>query len=158
MRELDPDHFQNIDQKNPVRLMRALEVKLATGKSISSFRTSKKKEHPFKIVKIGLELDRAELYKRIDERMDSMIQLGLFEEARQLYPYKDLNALQTVGYREIFEYLDGQYDREEAVRLLKRNSRRYAKRQLTWFKRDEEIVWFKSDQVQEIINVIESGQ
>jgi len=157
MRELDPDHFQNIDQKNPVRLMRALEVKLATGKSISSFRTSKKKEHPFKIVKIGLELDRAELYKRIDDRMDSMIQQGLFEEARQLYPYKNLNALQTVGYREIFEYLDGQYDKDEAVRLLKRNSRRYAKRQLTWFKRDEEIVWFKSDRIDDIVSAIQAS-
>jgi len=157
MRELDPEHFNVIDQKNPVRLMRALEVKMASGKSISSFRTSKKKEHLFKIVKIGLELDRAELYKRIDARMDSMIQQGLFEEADQLRSYKDLNALQTVGYREIFEYLDGQYDKDEAVRLLKRNSRRYAKRQLTWFKRDEEVMWFKSDQVQEIINIIERG-
>ena len=156
MRELDPEHFQSIDQKNPVRLMRALEVKMATGKSISSFRTSKKKEHLFKIVKIGLELDRAELYKRIDARMDSMIQQGLFEEAQQLYSYKDLNALQTVGYREIFEYLDGQYDKEEAVRLLKRNSRRYAKRQLTWFKRDEEIVWFKPDLVDDIKSVIQN--
>lgn len=156
MRELDPEHFQSIDQKNPVRLMRALEVKMATGKSISSFRTSKKKEHLFKIVKIGLELDRAELYKRIDARMDSMIQQGLFEEAQQLYSYKDLNALQTVGYREIFEYLDGQYDKAEALRLLKRNSRRYAKRQLTWFKRDEEITWFKSDQVDEIVSAIQA--
>ena len=157
MRELDPDHFQNIDQKNPVRMMRALEVKMATGKSISSFRTARKKEHPFKVVKIGLELERAELYKRIDERMDSMIHQGLFEEAQSLYPHKNLNALQTVGYREIFDYLDGQYDKDEAVRLLKRNSRRYAKRQLTWFKRDEEIVWFKRDQIGEIVSVIQTA-
>ena len=146
MRELDPDHFKRIDQKNPVRLMRALEVKIATGNSIASFQTSAKKSLPFKVVKIGLELDRAELYKRIDSRMDHMIQEGLFEEAKRFYKVKHLNALQTVGYREIFDYLDGQYDREEAVRLLKRNSRRYAKRQLTWFKRDEEIVWFKPEQ------------
>jgi tRNA dimethylallyltransferase len=158
MRELDPDHFQKIDQKNPVRLMRALEVKLSTGKSISSFQTLAKKEHPFAIVKIGLELGRAELYKRIDDRMDSMIQLGLFEEARQLFSYKNLNALQTVGYREIFEYLDGQYDRDEAVRLLKRNSRRYAKRQLTWFKRDEETVWFRPDQFNELLKVIQHDE
>ncbi len=156
MRELDPEHFQKIDQRNPVRLMRALEVKLATGKSISAFQTSTKKEHPFTVIKIGLELDRAELYKRIDDRMDQMIALGLFEEAAQLLPYRNLNALQTVGYREIFDYLDGQYDREEAVRLLKRNSRRYAKRQLTWFKHDEEIVWFRPDQVNELLNVIQN--
>jgi tRNA dimethylallyltransferase len=157
MRELDPEHFQKIDEKNPVRLMRALEVKLATGKSIASFQTSVKKSHPFKIIKIGLELDRAELYKRIDERMDKMIEVGLFEEAEQFYKLKHVNALQTVGYREIFDYLDGQYDKEEAVRLLKRNSRRYAKRQLTWFKRDEEILWFKPDQIKEILTVIEKA-
>lgn len=157
MRELDPGYFQKIDQKNPVRLMRALEVKLSTGKSISSFQTITKKEHPFSIVKIGLELDRAELYKRIDERMDQMIALGLFEEAHQLVPHRNLNALQTVGYREIFEYLDGKYDREEAVRLLKRNSRRYAKRQVTWFKRDEEIVWFRPDQFNELLSVIQTN-
>ena len=158
MRELDPEHFKTIDQKNPVRLMRALEVRISTGKSISSFQTSKKKELPFRVVKIGLELDRAELYKRIDDRMDSMIQLGLFEEAKELYPFRSQNALQTVGYREIFDYLDGQYDREEAVRLLKRNSRRYAKRQLTWFKRDEEIVWFKSNEFDHILKYIQSSK
>jgi tRNA dimethylallyltransferase len=154
LRELDPDHFKRIDQKNPVRLMRALEVKIGTGQSISSFQSLAKRELPFRVIKIGLELDRAELYKRIDERMDGMIASGLFEEAGQLHAYKHMNALQTVGYREIFEYLDGQYDREEAVRLLKRNSRRYAKRQLTWFKRDEEIKWFRPDQMNEIMNVI----
>ena len=142
MRELDPSYFQQIDQKNPVRLMRALEVKIATGKSISDFQTRVKRTHPFSVVKIGLELERAVLYTRIDERMDSMIDSGLMEEAKALYPFKNLNALQTVGYREIFDYLDGQYDWDEAVRLLKRNTRRYAKRQLTWFKRDEDIRWF----------------
>ncbi|HEY3429790.1 MAG TPA: tRNA (adenosine(37)-N6)-dimethylallyltransferase MiaA [Cyclobacteriaceae bacterium] len=157
MRELDPEHFKRIDQKNPVRLMRALEVKIATGKSISSFQTSAKKSLPFKVVKIGLELDRAELYKRIDHRMDLMIQAGLFDEVQKFYAVKHLNALQTVGYREIFDYLDGQYDKEEAVRLLKRNSRRYAKRQLTWFKRDEEIAWFKPEQLKEIVNKIQQS-
>ncbi len=155
MRELDTDHFQKIDQKNPVRLMRALEVKIATGRSIADFQISVKKQHPFKIVKVGLELDRLTLYKRIDERMDSMIASGIFEEAQKLYPHKNRNALQTVGYREIFEYLDGKYDKEEAVRLLKRNSRRYAKRQLTWFKRDEEIVWLRPDQLNELLNLIQ---
>ena len=156
MRELDPEHFQKMDHKNPVRLMRALEVKIATGKSIADFQILARKQHPFKIVKVGLESDRSALYKRIDERMDSMIAVGLFEEAQKLYPYKNRNALQTVGYREIFEYLDGKYDKEEAVRLLKRNSRRYAKRQLTWFKRDEEIVWFTSDRLDEVVLKIQN--
>lgn len=154
MRELDPAHFQQIDQKNPVRLMRALEVKIATGKSISDFQTKVKKKHPFSVIKIGLELERAVLYSRIDERMDSMLNSGLLEEAKSLYPFKNLNALQTVGYREIFDYLDGQYDWEEAVRLLKRNTRRYAKRQLTWFKRDEGIIWFSPSDVAEITSHI----
>jgi tRNA dimethylallyltransferase len=154
MRELDPEHFKNIDQKNPVRLMRALEVKIATGKSIGEFQISLRKQHPFEIVKVGLELERSELYKRIDDRMDQMISNGLFEEAQQFYPKRNLNALQTVGYREIFDYLEGQYDKEEAVRLLKRNSRRYAKRQLTWFRRDEEIKWFKPSQVESMLAYI----
>jgi tRNA dimethylallyltransferase len=157
MRELDPNHFANLDQKNPVRLMRALEVRIATGKSISSFRSATRKEHPFSIIKIGLELDRSVLYKRIDDRMDAMIQAGLFEEAKSLVAFKNLNALQTVGYREIFEHLEGKYDRVEAVRLLKRNSRRYAKRQLTWFKRDEEITWFKPNQLNEMLSVIKTN-
>jgi len=154
MRELDPEYFQKIDQKNPVRIMRALEVKMTTGKSISSFQKAQKKNHPFKVIKIGLELDRATLYQRIDDRMDRMIAIGLFEEAKSLYPMKHLNALQTVGYREIFDYLDGKYDKDEAVRLLKRNSRRYAKRQLTWFKRDEEMRWFSPDKVDLIVKYI----
>lgn len=157
MRELDPAHFQQIDQKNPVRLMRALEVKIATGKSISDFQTRAKRTHPFSVVKIGLELERAVLYTRIDERVDSMIDSGLFEEAKTLYPFKNLNALQTVGYREIFDYLDGQYDREEAIRLLKRNTRRYAKRQLTWFKRDEDIRWYNPSDGTGIISHIQGS-
>jgi len=157
MRELDPDHFKNIDQKNPVRLMRALEVKLATGKSIASFQSAVKKNHPFGIVKIGLELDRAALYKRVDDRMDAMIADGLFEEASSFYSFRNLNALQTVGYREIFEHLEGKYNKEEAIRLLKRNSRRYAKRQLTWFKRDELISWFKPDQIDTILSFIKEN-
>lgn len=158
MRELDPAYFQQIDQKNPVRLMRALEVKIATGKSISAFQTRVKRTHPFSVVKIGLELERAVLYSRIDKRMDSMIDSGLLKEAKSLYPFKNLNALQTVGYREIFDYLDGQYDWEEAVRLLKRNTRRYAKRQLTWFKRDEDIKWFSPSDEAEIITHIHDSK
>jgi tRNA dimethylallyltransferase len=106
------------------------------------------------VVKIGLELPRGELYRRIDDRMDQMIAAGLFEEAKELYIYKDHNALQTVGYQEIFDYMDGKYDRDEAVRLLKRNSRRYAKRQLTWFKRDEEIHWMHPQDIAGILKLI----
>lgn len=157
MRELDPEHFKTIDQKNPMRLMRALEVKIATGKSISTFRKKATKNLPFKIIKIGLELERAKLYERIDNRMDTMIAQGLFEEAKQLYPFKDKNALQTVGYQEIFDCMDGKYDREEAIRLLKRNSRRYAKRQLTWFKRDEQINWFKPEDTKSVLESIQNS-
>ncbi len=154
MQELDPLHFQSIDRMNPHRLIRALEVRIATGMSITSFRAEKHRKHDFTIVKIALELPREELYKRIDHRMDEMIEAGLFEEAERLYPYRDMNALQTVGYREIFDYLDRHYDREEAIRLLKRNTRRYAKRQLTWFKRDAEFRWFMPDQYDGIVQYI----
>ncbi|MBL7834989.1 MAG: tRNA (adenosine(37)-N6)-dimethylallyltransferase MiaA [Cyclobacteriaceae bacterium] len=157
MRELDPEHFKKIDQKNPMRLMRALEVKLATGKSISEFQKQTTKELPFKVIRIGVEVERARLYERIDKRMDDMIAQGLFEEAKGLYAYRHKNALQTVGYQEIFGFIDGQYDREEAVRLLKRNSRRYAKRQLTWFKRDEQIRWFKPDDVSSMMEYIQNS-
>lgn len=156
MRELDPEHFKTIDQKNPMRLMRALEVKIATGKSIASFQKKAVKTLPFRVVKIGLELERARLYERIETRMDEMITHGLFEEAQELYPFKEKNALQTVGYQEIFAFMDGQYDRPEAIRLLKRNSRRYAKRQLTWFKRDEAIKWFNPLNLQPILAYIKS--
>ena len=145
MKLLDPDHLLDIDSKNPHRLIRALEVKMSTGSSIASFRTKNKLQHPFSITKIGLELPREDLYRRIDERMDRMIQDGLFEEAESLYPQLHCQTLQTVGYKEIFDFIDGNYDREEAIRLLKRNSRRYAKRQLTWFKRDAGIRWFSAN-------------
>jgi tRNA dimethylallyltransferase len=155
MKTLDPDHFETIDQQNPHRLMRALEVKIGTGLSISTFRKKAKLEHSFSIVKIGLDLPREVLNKRIDERMDQMIRDGLFEEAKNVYPFKDQQALQTVGYQEIFDFMEGQYDKEEAIRLLKRNSRRYAKRQMTWFKRDAEIVWMNPVNIDEIYNVVQ---
>jgi tRNA dimethylallyltransferase len=157
MKELDPELFETIDQQNPQRLMRALEVRLGTGTSISTFRKKEKLTHDFKIVKIGLELPREELYTRIDDRMDAMIDQGLFTEAEQLYAFKNHNALQTVGYQEIFDFMDGHYDKEEAVRLLKRNSRRYAKRQLTWFKRDAEIKWFSPYDMDVIVEYINSS-
>jgi len=144
---LDPDYFQIVDQMNPHRLIRSLEINYFSGKPMSYFRQKKKKELPFDVMKIGLQLPREELFARIDQRMDEMIELGLFEEAERFYKYKHVNALQTVGYQEIFYFLDGLYDKEEAIRLLKRNTRRYAKRQMTWFKKDTEIAWFRPDEV-----------
>jgi tRNA dimethylallyltransferase len=141
----DSDYYAKVDVNNPHRLIRALELNRASGQSVGSFRKKSKKELPFEVIKIGLELPREELFQRIDDRMDAMIAKGLFEEAEKFYPQKALNALQTVGYQEIFGFMDGQYDREEAIRLLKRNSRRYAKRQLTWFRKDEEVKWFRPD-------------
>lgn len=142
---LDPDFYKTIDQQNPHRLIRALEVSMFTGKSIQHFRGKLKREHSFEVIKIGLEMEREKLYERINMRMDKMIEQGLFEEAKGLFPLKHLNALQTVGYQEIFDYLDGKYDREEATRLLKQHSRHYAKRQITWFKRDQEVRWLEAD-------------
>jgi tRNA dimethylallyltransferase len=143
MKLLDPNHFINMDQQNPQRLLRALEVRIGTGESISFFQKKEKKtSRDFNVLKIGLELPREQLYDRINIRMDQMISEGLFEEAKNLYPFRQMNALQTVGYREIFDHIEGQYDYQEAVRLLKRNTRWYAKRQLTWFKRDNEMRWF----------------
>ena len=155
VRTADPEYFDQVDQQNPQRLMRALEVILGTGKKFSSFRVKNKAERPFQILKIGLNRDREELYQRIDQRMDQMIAMGLFEEAESFFDQRHHNALQTVGYTEIFGYMEGKYDRDEAVRLLKRNSRRYAKRQLTWFRRDPEIQWFHPDQMEEIQEWVE---
>ena len=150
----DPEYFEKVDQNNPQRLMRALEIFRGTGKPFSSFRVKSKKERPFKTLKIGLERDREGLYSRIDFRMDQMIEAGLFDEADALFGKRNLNALQTVGYSEIFGFLEGKYDKEEAIRLLKRNSRRYAKRQLTWFRRDPEITWFHPQEESKIIQWI----
>jgi tRNA dimethylallyltransferase len=154
MMSLDPEYFEMIDQQNPHRLIRALEVKIGTGKSLSTYFGNKKAAHDFAILKIGLELPRELLYKRIDMRMDAMIADGLFEEAKGLLPFRTHQALQTVGYKEIFDHLDGLYDREEAIRLLKRNSRRYAKRQLTWFKKDKEFVWLDARNEDDILKFI----
>jgi tRNA dimethylallyltransferase len=139
--KVDPEYFTQVDVQNPHRLIRALELNRASGQRVGALRKKNKKELPFEVFKIGLELPREELFQRIDERMDRMIAQGLFVEAEKFYPRKQLNALQTVGYQEIFGFMDGEYDREEAIRLLKRNSRRYAKRQLTWFKKDKEVEW-----------------
>ncbi|MCU0399513.1 MAG: tRNA (adenosine(37)-N6)-dimethylallyltransferase MiaA [Algoriphagus sp.] len=148
--KVDPEYFELVDRQNPQRLIRALEVCRGTGLKFSSFRVKKRVERSFQTIKIGLYRERDELYRRIDLRMNQMIEAGLFDEAAALFGKRDLNALQTVGYSEIFGYLERKYDREEAIRLLKRNSRRYAKRQLTWFRRDPEINWFLPTQEKEI--------
>ncbi|MBN8649827.1 MAG: tRNA (adenosine(37)-N6)-dimethylallyltransferase MiaA [Cytophagales bacterium] len=153
VKQVDPHYFEVVDIQNPHRLIRALELYRAWQKPMHELRKQKKLEHPFQIVKIGLELEREELYTRIDIRMDAMIEQGLFAEAEKFYPLRNLNALQTVGYREIFGFMDGLYDKGEAIRLLKRNSRHYAKRQLTWFKKDANTNWFRPDRVDEIITI-----
>lgn len=155
LRKLDPRSYESIDLKNPKRVLKAVEVCLSSGKTYSSFLTSRKKERNFSTVKIGLNLDRDDLYERINRRVDEMIEGGLLEEVRKCLKYRHLNALNTVGYKELFETLDGRSTLEEAVRLIKRNSRRYARRQLTWFNSDEEIRWFRPDQYDEIMTFIE---
>jgi tRNA dimethylallyltransferase len=141
--EHDPEFFQEVDKNNPVRLVRAAEVIESTGKAFSSFRARQSKsERRFSTIKIGLTADRQQLYDRINLRMDQMIANGLFEEAEVFFGNRHLQSLQTLGYQEVFGYLEGKYDKAEAIRLLKRNSRRYAKRQLTWFRKDVEVQWF----------------
>ena len=147
---LDPAYYSMVDKANPQRIVRALEVCIFTQEPYSSFRTKKIVERPFSIIMVGLSREREELYARINTRMDEMIGNGLFEEARSLFKFRNLNALQTVGYSEIFNYLEGAYDYEETVRLLKRNTRRYAKRQLTWFNKYEDIKWFHPSKEEEI--------
>lgn len=150
----DPAYYNVVDRHNPQRVVRALEVFSFTGLPFSSFRTKSFVKRPFNIIKIALDRPRKELYERIDLRMDQMIEEGLFEEAKELYPYRHLNALQTVGYKEIFDFIEGIYDKDEAIRLLKRNTRRYAKRQLTWFRKDPEFNWFHPDDIEEVIAFI----
>lgn len=142
LRELDPRYYEEVDRSNPARVMRALEVCLQTGRPYSAQRTGVRRERPFRIIKIGVDLPREVLYDRINRRVDAMVAEGLEAEARRLYPHRELNALQTVGYREFFDCFDGRVTRDEAVELIKRNTRRYAKRQLTWFRRDPGIRWF----------------
>jgi tRNA dimethylallyltransferase len=152
LRELDPVYVQTADLQNPIRVTRALEVCLSTGQPYSSFRRKQAAERPFQSRLVALERPREELYARIDTRMDRMLAHGLIEEVRSLYAYRDLTALQTVGYQEIFPYLDGTYDYEEMVRLLKRNSRRYAKRQLTWFRNQADFWWYHPQQDDAILD------
>ena len=151
---LDPEYYKIVDLKNPKRVIHALEICYMTGKTYTSFRTCRKKERPFRILKIGLTRNREELYDRINRRVDLMIEEGLIEEARQVYPYRALNSLNTVGYKELFKYMDGEWSLPFAIDKIKQNSRIYSRKQMTWFKRDEEIHWFHPEQEAEILEHI----
>lgn len=154
LRLLDPDYYNIVDKKNTRRVIHGLEICYQTGKTYTSFRKSDKKERPFNIIKIALNRDREELYSRINQRVDQMIAEGFIDEARSLYGQRELNSLNTVGYKELFDHFDGIYSLEEAIERIKGNTRRYARKQLTWFKRDPEVKWFHPDNVDEIINYI----
>jgi tRNA dimethylallyltransferase len=151
---LDPDHYAKVDLKNHKRIIRALEICESTGMPYSSFLKNQKKDRTFKIIKIGLKRDREDLYNRINTRVDNMVKMGLEEEALSLYKYKNLNALNSVGYKEFFDFFDRKITREKAIELIKRNSRRYAKRQMTWWGKDKEIIWFNPENFQDIMNYI----
>jgi tRNA dimethylallyltransferase len=153
---LDPDHYARVDLHNPRRIMRALEITESTGRPYSSFLSAPTRERDFRIIKTGLTRERDELYRRIDKRVDIMLEKGLEAEAASLISYRGLNALNTVGYREMFNWFDGLITREQAVSLIKRNTRRYARKQLTWWRRDNEITWFDASEAGKIKSWIES--
>lgn len=153
---LDPEYYKIVDLKNHKRVIHALEICYMTGKTYTSFRTQQKKERPFRIIKIGLTRDREELYARINQRVEQMITDGLVEEARNVYPHRALNSLNTVGYKEIFNYLDGEWTLPFAIEKIQQNSRIYSRKQMTWFKRDEEIRWFHPEQETEILAYLRS--
>lgn len=157
VKRLDPDYWSEVDQQNPARLAHCVEMCLATGKTYSSLRTKTTKNRPFRIIKIGLERPREELYDRINRRVEQMIADGMVDEARAVYPQRQLNSLQTVGYRELFAYFDGAYDLNRAIELIQQNTRHYAKRQMTWFRRDQQIHWLKAnDDYEKNIHLIDS--
>lgn len=155
LKELDPEHYQMIDKNNPRRVVHALEICRMTGKTYSSFRKNTKKQRPFRIIKIGINRPREEMYERINARVLGMMDNGLLEEAKKVYPFRANNALNTVGFKELFEYFDGKILLEEAVRRIQSNTRQYMRKQLTWFKRDEEINWFEPSNIEEIIKYID---
>lgn len=157
LKEIDPEHYEIVDRNNPRRVIHALEICHMTGKTYTSFRTNTKKHRPFNILKIGLNRDRSELYDRINRRVLEMMDQGLEEEARKCYPLKGLNSLNTVGYKELFDYFDQAISKEEAIRRIQSNTRRYMRKQLTWFKKDPDIQWFHPDSITEIINYIDNN-
>lgn len=155
LRILDPEYYSQADIKNPKRVMHALEICYMTGKPYSSFRTSNRKERPFNIIKIGLRREREELYERIGRRVDMMIEQGLIEEVKRFSHLKHHNSLNTVGYKEIFKYLDGEWDLPFAIEKIKQNTRIYSRKQMTWFRKDEDIAWFHPNEIEAIIKHIE---
>ncbi len=157
LKERDPRHWEIVDRNNPRRVVHALEICHMTGKTYSSFRTNTHKIRPFEILKIGMDRPREELYDRINKRVIDMIEKGLEKEARAMYPRKGLNALNTVGYKEMFAYFDGLIAREEAIRQIQSNTRRYMRKQLTWFKKDMDVKWFSPDNVEDILNYIDKN-
>lgn len=152
---LDPEYYDIVDKKNPKRVIHALEICYMTGQTYTSFRTSQTKERPFNIIKVGLRREREELYARINKRVDIMMEDGLLEEAKSVYQYKNLNSLNTVGYKEMFKYLDGEWELPFAIEKIKQNSRIYSRKQVTWFKRDTDITWFHPDDTDNIMSFIE---
>lgn len=156
LEELDPEYYSIVDKRNPKRVIHAVEICISTGRTYTSFRVNAKKDRPFNIIKVGLTLDREQLYERIDGRVDRMVADGLIQEAEKMYPYRNLNSLNTVGYKELFDYFDGKCTLEEAVFRIKCDTHKYCRKQLTWFKRDKDIHWFSPNNVEEIINYIRS--
>ena len=154
LRELDPEHWKIVDRNNPRRVIHALEICIQTGKTYTSFRSNTIKDRPFNIIKVGLNRDRDELYNRINQRVLDMIEEGMIEEAQQVYPKRTLNSLNTVGYKELFEYLDGLTTLDEAIFKIQSNTRRYARKQLTWYKKDTAFQWFNPDNIEEILNYV----
>lgn len=155
LKELDAEFYEVVDRQNPARVMRALEVCLTSGCKYSQLRKSERKERDFQIVKVGVTMPREDLYDRINRRVDIMVEAGLEAEARAVLPYRNYNSLRTVGYAEMFDYFDGKITFEQAVELIKRNSRHYAKRQITWFGRDKDIAWFNRGEEEQIIKYID---
>lgn len=154
LHEWDPEHWSVVDRNNPRRVIHALEICKQTGRTYTSFRSNTIKERPFNIIKIGLNRDRETLYQRINQRVLQMIDDGMIEEAQHVYPKRMLNSLNTVGYKELFEYLDGLTTLDEAIFKIQSNTRRYARKQLTWYKRDAEMTWFSPDNIEEILNYL----
>lgn len=156
LKEVDPEHYNIVDHNNPRRVVHALEICKQTGKTFTSFRTNIKKERPFNIVKIGLNRPREEMYERINNRVIEMMKEGMLNEAKEVYKYKELNSLNTVGYKELFAFFDGTIPYEEAVRQIQSNTRRYMRKQLTWFKRDAEITWFNPEEAEKILEFVDT--
>lgn len=158
LKQLDPEHWSIVDRNNPRRVVHALEICHMTGKTYTSFRTNSIKQRPFNIVKIGLNRPRDILYDRINQRVLTMMEQGLENEARKVYPLRHLNSLNTVGYKELFAYFDGLIPQEEAVRQIQSNTRQYMRKQLTWYKKDENVTWFEPDNIEDILKYIDNNR